>query len=323
MEILVSVIVPLYNASNHLKDCVDSILSQSYRNIEVILVDDGSTDMSGEICDEYAKQDSRVKIIHKPNGGAADARNTGIAAATGKYVVFVDSDDFILAGFIECVLCIAERKSADIVVTDFQLYREGEPIENIILGDRDLNEAETLSEKNLYDEDFIKNETVRFTVPWGKICARKLYDGIVYPVGKTNEDTHTTWKLMERANKVIYLKKKLYYWRDNPDSVTRCAFSLSQLSGLEAFQEQLEYFHAAGRQRYVEIVYEQYRDWFFSCYNEMKEAGMDYGSELKPYYQYMKKHVHWIKYTKSLGLYNWIKYRYLVYYKVPKILKCG
>lgn len=321
MRSFVSVIVPVYNVEQYIGNCLESIIRQSFDNIEIIVVDDGSTDRSGQICDAYAEKDSRIIVKHKENGGAADARNIGISFANGEYVVFVDADDYIHDDFISTVVTIAETKKADIVVTDFSLFKDEKECIAISLSDSELDDALVLSEKQLYDDEFVKRETVRFTVPWGKICKRKLYDGILYPKGKTNEDTHTTWKLMERANRVVYLKKPLYFWRENPNSVTRSEFKRSQLSGLEAFEEQFDYYVSVGKQRYVEIVFDQYLNWFFWCYNNMKHSKMDYKKELYPYYQYIRKCVKKIKPTKSLGGYKWIKYRYLAYYKIPKILR--
>ena len=321
MEDLVSVVVPIYKVQDYLKKCIDSILNQTYDNLEIILVDDGSPDQCGQICDAYALKDKRIQVIHKENGGLSDARNYGMAVATGKYITFIDSDDFIHARYIEILLRIVKEKQADIVVGDFCLFQESDECQEKDISDEAISEAQVLTSKHLYDDEFIRRETTRLTVAWGKLYARNLWDGIRYPVGKIHEDTFTTYKLMERANRVVYLKEPIYFWRENPNSITRGTFTLAHLLGLDAFQEQLEYFHNAGKQRYVEIVYDAYRDWFFWCYNEMQRAQMDYKKELRSYYEYMRKYVGYIKLTKSVGLYKWLKYRYLVYYKIPQILK--
>lgn len=321
MQDLVSVVVPVYNAQKYLQSCVDSIINQTYRNLEIILVDDGSTDQSGMICDEYADKDERIRVVHKENGGAADARNAGLQCVKGEYIVFIDSDDFVHARFIELLLAIAKKKEADIVVGDYVLFHEGDSREDKVFYESDIDKAEVLTQKHLYNNDFIKRETVRFVVPWGKICKSKLFEGICYPVGKINEDTWVSYKIIEKANKVVYFKEPIYYWHENMQSVTHGKFSIKYLSGLDAFKEQLEYYQSVGKMRHVEIVYDEYRDWFFWCYNEMKAAGMDYKKELKPYYIYMKKYIRYIKMTRSIGIKAWIKYRYLVYYRIPKLLK--
>lgn len=321
MADLVSIVVPIYNVQHYLKKCIDSIVHQTYTNLEIILVDDGSPDQCGQICDDYAVKDNRIQVIHKENGGLSDARNCGMSLATGEYITFIDSDDFIHPRFIEVLLKVAQDKCADIVVGDFQLFQEDDAYHDKVISEDDIDKAQILCSDQLYDDAFLKRETVRLTVAWGKIYQRKLWDGIQYPIGKIHEDTFTTYKLMERANRVVYLKEPLYYWRENPDSITRGKFTTKHLLGLDAFIEQIEHFCELGKQRYVEIVYEAYKDWFFWCYNEMQKSGIDYKKELKPYYVYMRQYVKLIKITKSMNFKKWLKYRYLVYYKIPKILK--
>ena len=321
MEELVSIIVPIYNVENYLDDCLRSLVMQSYPNIEIILVDDGSTDNCGRICDEYFLKDRRIRVIHKKNGGLSDARNHGMAVATGSYITFIDSDDYIHEQYIEVLLTIAKDKEADIVVGDFKLFQNAEQCHDKNIGEKEFSRVQILSDKHLYDNDFIKQETTSLTVAWGKLYKKELWEGIQYPVGKIHEDTFTTYKLMERAGKVVYFKEPIYYWRENKNSITRGKFTTKHLLGLDAFQEQLEYFHKVGKQRYVEIVYDAYRDWFFWCFNEMKKTGMNYKIELEPYYRYMRNHVGYVKLTKSVGINTWLKYRYLVYYKIPRLLK--
>ena len=321
MDNLVSVIVPIYNVQDYLEKCIDSIINQSYENLEIILVDDGSPDVCGRICDEYALKDKRIKVIHKENGGLSDARNSGIAIANGKYITFIDSDDFIHIRFIEILERLARIKQADVVVSDFFTFYECDKCQEREISKERIERAEVLTSKHLYSNEFINREIVRLTVAWGKLYDRNLWNGIRYPVGKIHEDTFTTYKVMERAKCVVYLKEPMYFWRENPNSITRGEFTVKHLLGMDALQEQIEYFKSVGKQRHVEIVYDAYRDWFFWCYNEMQNVQIDYTKELKPYYEYMRKVVGYIKLTKSVGFYKWLKYRYLVYYKIPQILK--
>lgn len=321
MEELISIVIPVYNVEKYIEECLDSIINQTYDNIEIILIDDGSTDNSGNLCDEYARKDKRIKVVHKKNAGASDARNKGIALSTGKYIAFVDADDLIHKNYIRILLEIIREKLADIAVGGYSLFQDKKECQDKLFDKNYLSETEILSDKHLYDDSFIKNETMILTVPWGKLFKKELWEGIEYPVGKINEDTFTSYKVMENAKRVAFLKEPIYYWRNNPDSVTRSKFSLKYLHGLEAFQEQLEYFKYKKKQRYIEIVYDAYRDWFFWSYNEMKKANMDYKKELRPYYEYMRNNIRHIKLTKSIGFYKWLKYRYLIYYKIPKILK--
>ncbi len=314
----VSVIVPIYNSEKYLMACLESIVNQTYKNLEIILVDDGSTDDSGRICDEYAKRDARVKVIHKANGGNGNARNAGLECASGEWLVWVDNDDIIHKQQIEILLSAAKKQNLDIAVGGYYAIDDDEVPEDKNI-DNHLHEAEVITDEHLYNDEFIKKRSMIFTVPWGKICKRELYNGIKFPARSRNDDTWTTWKVYERVNKVGLLDETLYYWRNNPNSFGR-VFDASHLNGIDAYKEQLEYFRSAKKQRYVEIVYAEYTESFFWCYNRMREHNMDL-SALKPYWEYMRKSVRYIKLTRSMGLYMWLKYRYLVYYRIPKLIK--
>ena len=124
---LISVIIPVYNVEKYLRECIDSVLNQSYQNLEIILVDDGSTDSSGEICDEYEKQDIRIRVIHQKNQGLSGARNTGFQNANGEYVYFLDSDDWIVPEAIKCLVKRAEEESADVVFFEAFSFEDGKP----------------------------------------------------------------------------------------------------------------------------------------------------------------------------------------------------
>jgi len=320
MSELVSVIVPIYNVQKYLDKCIQSIINQTYTNIEIILVDDGSSDECGHMCDQYANKDERIKVIHKKNGGLSDARNYGIICATGKYIAFIDSDDFIHQRYVEILTELAVKNQADIVVGDFASFQDADYCHDKIINEKDILQSQTLTSKYLYDSNFIQQKRTIFTVAWGKIYAKRLWQGIEYPVGKLHEDTFTTYKLMEKALKVVYLQEPIYYWRKRMDSITNGRWTFSHLDQIEAFGEQLEYYHRMGKQRYVEIVLESYFESFFWCYNRMVENHTDL-SRLEVYLKCMKKYIRYINLSKSLGLKQWLRYRYLVCYKIPRLLR--
>ena len=312
-------IVPIYNSEKYLVACLESIINQTYRNLEIILIDDGSTDSSGNICDRYAEKDGRIIALHKNNGGIGSARNEGLEYANGEWIVQVDSDDVINNFQIEILLTVAKTKNLDMAVGWYKNIAEDEAINEDNIDYRTLENVEVLTNRHLYDDAFIKKYSMIFTVPWCKICKKKLYEEVRYPMLRRNVDTWTTWKLYEKTNKVGFIPIILYYWRNNPSSITR-KFELLNYTALNAYREQLEYFWLAKKQRYVEIVYSEYNESFFWCYNRIKEQSMDL-SELKPYWKYMRKSVKYIKLTRSMGLYMWMKYRYLVYYRIPRLIK--
>lgn len=319
MEALVSVIVPVYNSEKYIRACIDSIINQTYKSLEIILVDDGSTDSSGNICDVYAAADSRVRVIHKENGGNGDARNAGLKVATGKWIVMSDNDDILHKRQIEVLLLVAADKGADIAVGSYRPFDVNDTPHDDDIPENFLDSAELLTDRHLFDDKFIQKRSMILTVPWCKICLRELYDGIWYPKKSRHDDTRTTWKLYEKAKKTAFIPLTLHYWRDDPDSFGRRSFDASHFDGMDAYGEQLEYFHDKGRQRYVEIAFASYTEMFFWCYNRMAESGMDL-SLLRPYWKYMRKHVSYIKLTKSIGIKQWLRYRYLVWYRIPRIL---
>lgn len=320
MSDLVSVVVPVYNSQDYLKKCMDSIVNQTYRNLDIILVDDGSTDNSGNICEEYAKKDNRIKVIHKKNGGNGDARNVGLENVSGDWIVWVDSDDVINTRHIEILLSVALENDADIVVGDYHTIEDRENPKDETIDSDIVKKAEIITEKHLYDDSFVKRHSMIFTVPWCKISKKTVFEDIKYPVKIRHVDTWTTWKTYEKADKVMFIPATLYYWRNNPNSLSRNKFDNSQYTMLDAYIEQLEYFCKRGKQRYTEIVFAELLDTFFWHYNMVSELKLSY-SELEKYFEYMKNHIRYIKLTKSLGIYTWLRYRYLVYYKIPKLLK--
>jgi glycosyltransferase involved in cell wall biosynthesis len=283
------------------------------------MVDDGSTDGSGAICDSYGKNDKRIRVVHEQNHGNGYARNVGLTQSKGQWIIFVDSDDVIHKRLVEILLDIAKTKDADIVVGGYKSFINGEDVDDEIIDDNYIAVAELLTINHLYNDDFIKRHSMILTVPWCKIIKKAIHDGIMYPNKRRNLDTWTTWKIYENADRVIYLEQPLYYWRESPFSLTRQAFSTNYYSAIEAYMEQLEYYYKAGKQRYVEIVFAEYTQEMFWLYNRMKENKIN-TAPLRKYLVYMRKHLNYVKLTKSLGLYSWLRYRYLAYYKIPKLL---
>lgn len=239
---MISVIVPVYKVEPYLARCVDSILAQTYSDFELILVDDGSPDNCGAICDAYAKQDSRIHVIHKPNGGLSDARNAGLEIATGEYVTFVDSDDFINSHAMERLHEAAASNQADIAVGDYFSFTD----------EREANDAECEKNevtyingidacKELYGKDYIK-----YTTAWGKLYRTDLYHDVRFPVGKINEDEATTYKLYLASEKVAVLTAQLYYYRFNPNGIMQTKTFAKAADYYEAMEERERFFRSYG-----------------------------------------------------------------------------
>lgn len=216
---LVSVIVPCYKVERYLPTCVDSLLRQTYRNLEIFLVDDGSPDGSGALCDTYAQRDGRIRVIHKANGGLSDARNVAIDAARGDYIVFVDSDDYVADDYVETLYHLAADNGARIGVALHRCFDEGthpEPDTRDGKTTRVMGRDEALADM-FYQRDFD-------TAAWAKIYERSLFDGIRYPKGWLFEDLPTTYRLMMKTERVAFTDYKSYYYLIRKDSIEGAPF---------------------------------------------------------------------------------------------------
>ena len=200
---LISVIIPVYNVEQHLKTCLDSVVSQTLKDIEILLIDDGSTDGSGKICDEYAASDSRIRVIHKRNEGVACARNEGLERATAPYLMFVDSDDWVAEDFCEKPYRAAVDNGADLVIFHAYTVRDGK-LSGGYHGGIPVGKVDT-------------ETALRFgrTVPWNKLYRRELFDAVRYPAGRTYEDIAVTHRTVFAAKQAVILPDVLYYYRQS------------------------------------------------------------------------------------------------------------
>ena len=203
MDPLVSIIVPVYNVKPYLNRCVDSLLRQSYQNTELLLVDDGSTDGSEALCDEYAAQDARVRVLHKKNGGLSDARNAGVDAAKGEYLSFVDGDDWVSPYYIENLYRALEQAGADFSASCFEEVFEGQPVQSVPT--ERLEAFEILSREECLRR-ILYQEGMEVTTPT-KLYKRALFEGVRYPVGKLYEDIPVAYEVTKRAHKAAHIDK--------------------------------------------------------------------------------------------------------------------
>lgn len=209
---LISIIIPVYKVEKYLEKCIESVLKQTYTNLQIILVDDGSPDNCGKICDEYAKKDSRIEVIHKVNGGLSDARNVGIAKAKGKYIGFVDSDDYIKEDMYEILINLIKEYDADVSICNLYDVIDGkEYIRNNENGIQEYSRLEILKEV-LLDKNIQ-------SYAWNKLYKKELFDEIKYPIGKKYEDIGTTFYVFEKCNKIVVTSKPEYYYLKRSDSL--------------------------------------------------------------------------------------------------------
>lgn len=230
---LISIVIPVYNVEKYLDECIQSLQKQTYTNIEIILVDDGSTDNSGMICDKYAKTDFRIKVIHKQNGGMSDARNVGIDNATGKYIQFIDSDDYFKEDLIESLYKDICENNADIALCSHY----------IVTGNNITTDA--TYEKRMYTreeviQEFLLDTKIRAYV-WNKLFKKSLFDEIKFPVGRVFEDQLIIPKLFAKADKIILNDIPLYYYRQREGSVLHNQTKELRIAYIEAAFEMHDY----------------------------------------------------------------------------------
>jgi len=231
---LISVIVPVYKVEPYLRKCVDSIIAQTYTNLEIILVDDGSPDNCGKICDEYAEKDSRIKVVHKENGGLSDARNAGLDIMQGEYVAFVDSDDWVLSNYVKDMHENLMKYDADISVSGIIYVYENNK-KNITLAVSDIDGLYTQQEavENLFYQKGI------YPSAYSKLYKAKLFENICYPKGKINEDSAITYKIFCLCDKISYTKTSNYYYLQRVGSIENSRFSPKKMDAIDIVDEML------------------------------------------------------------------------------------
>lgn len=228
-EKLISIIIPTYNVEKYLDRCVNSVINQTYSNIEIVLVDDGSTDNSGVICDKYMKCDQRVKVIHKKNEGVAEARNVGLDNSNGEYVTFVDSDDYVPSDYVEYLYEILSLNKATISCCNFEYIYENS--NQTIKSKNNKEIIVTYSNKEAL-EDLLYQRNID-TSPWGKLYRKEVFKNIRFPIGKIYEDFGTIYKVVSSAEKVVYSNQKKYYYLIRKDSTTGRSFSSKDFDMIE------------------------------------------------------------------------------------------
>lgn len=227
MDSLISVIVPIYNVEKYLDRCVDSIINQTYKNLEIILVDDGSPDNCPQMCDDYAKKDSRIKVVHKENGGLSDARNVGMEVATGEYVSFIDSDDYISLDFYETLLETIVDNDSDIVECGVVKFYENRKFDEYS-DDLKVTNYDTLDGlEGLINENPFKQHV------WNKLYKTNIALDIPYAVGKLNEDEFWTYQIFGKAKKVTRINKTMYYYFQRGSSIMGNGYNIRRLDALE------------------------------------------------------------------------------------------
>lgn len=286
MNDLISVIIPVYNVGEYLQTCIDSVRKQTYKDLQIILVDDGSTDGSGQMCEDAALKDKRITVIHQRNGGLSAARNSGMEAAIGKYICFLDSDDWFDKSFVEKLYTIAEDREADVAVcTYFRVKDETESI-------GDLQNAVTVTE---YDNiqavsELIKERKIS-SVVWNKLYRRSLWESVRFPVGRIHEDEFITYRVLWEASKIAETDEILYYYRQRTDSIMEAAdgeaLRKRAFDAIDACEERYLFFKTTDRRiagialvSYLDYLKYTVRSGLISARDDKKEVFRKYNSSV-------------------------------------------
>ena len=272
---LISVIIPVYKTEKYLDRCVSSVVDQTYKNLEIILVDDGSPDRCPEMCDEWAKKDDRIKVIHKENGGLSDARNAALDVMKGDYVTFIDSDDWVSEYYCSILMNGIESDSADISVVDYKRVGDNDTIDTVPSNMSILINSSKAIDNLFYDKQ------IMFVTAWGKLYRALLFSGIRFPFGKLHEDDFTTYKLYHKANGISVSCDKLYAYYVNENSIIG-KYSLKRLDALDAQSEKLSFI----KENYPEKVDIAAQSYFASCRFHFQM--LCYYKELDPKKKYRK-----------------------------------
>ncbi len=247
---LISVLVPAYEAEKHIEKCLTSITEQTWDNLEIIVVDDGSKDRTGEIADGFAERDARVRVIHQENAGVAAARNALLEAATGDFILQVDADDYISPKAVETLYRTLMDTEADLCVCTMTTgddvdHKFTEPVER---------KVETLEGNEKFRRLF-DDRKFDSIVPWEKLYKRELFEGLRYPDGKIHEDEHLAHYILERAKRVTYTNDELFYYTVEKKGITKSHFSLKRLDCVPALLDRIRFFEEKGDRGLIRLCY--------------------------------------------------------------------
>lgn len=253
MEPLISVIVPVYNVQDYVAKCVESITNQTYSNLEIILVDDGSTDKSGIICDEIAKEDKRIRVIHKNNGGLSDARNRGLDVATGEYIAFVDSDDYINKNMYEILMRNLRKDKADISMCGYKMVKDYTNSDDKAEYDLyanckvNANNIESIVYKSKKEKlNCIFPSKIRFIVMWNKIYSKNIWKSIRFPKGEVYEDEQLFYKIIYNCKRITVCEEKMYNYVQRDNSITSNNITMKIKYKIDAYENKYYYFLRKG-----------------------------------------------------------------------------
>ncbi len=316
---LISVIIPIYKAEKYIENCVKRIMSQTYQNLEIILVDDGSPDKSGVICDRLAEEDVRIRVIHKENGGAATARNAGLDVMTGEYIAFVDADDYMELNYIETLYRTLSENKAQVAICSFKTVDEdGKTISIDSLHDEMVAENDGNGQETLGTRIFTGNEIIlqdlqghwEHVAPWGKLYQADLFEGVRYPKWPAYEDEPVFIRVFDKVERAAASKEKLYYYVQHAGSLMNTAYSEKQrATTLQMWHERIAYY-SDGEPKHQELrncvvqAFVAWNVWFLALYAHEMTNGQkaELKKEIRKYFSSLFRTPHLYNKKESMKL---------------------
>lgn len=279
MKDLISVVIPVYKVEKYLNKCIDSVINQTYTNLEIILVDDGSPDNCGKICDEYAKNDKRISVIHKKNGGLSDARNAGIDIAKGIYITFIDSDDYVESNYIEILYNSITKNNTDMAISSHKVIYENGTILDKATEENSISKPKEVLKRILYDDGIDLSA-------WAKLYKTELFENIRYPKNRLFEDAATTYKLIDKCNEISIVSKSTYNYIIRNNSITNNSFTIKKMDLIMSTEEMCGYI----KNKYPELERAADRRQMYAYLSTLSQLAMS-KQKFKNEQKYMMKYI--------------------------------
>lgn len=267
---LISVLMPAFNVEKYITMAIDSVLSQTLSDFELIIINDGSTDGTGEIIEKYKETDARIRVFHMENGGLANARNIAMSYARGEYVTFIDSDDAVKENYLECLYENAAEYNADVVFSSFYRYVEEEKTYYYVILEQGY-EVKEFTGQEIYQNYYrpVNGYNIALAVAWGKLFKKEIADKLYFPKGKIHEDSFTTYKAYLLSDKIVYVNKHLYMYRQRSNSIMASKWSRERLrNSIEQHEERISLLTIMG----IEITEDNKADYVATIRNCMRIA---------------------------------------------------
>lgn len=311
---LISVIVPVYKVEPYLARCIDSILAQTFTDFELILVDDGSPDNCGKICDDYALKDSRVFVIHQENCGVSVARNNAIEWALknsdSQWLTFIDSDDWVHPRYLELLLSTANTLGLDISACQ---YQDASVVSSFL----DINDN---SPNKINSEKFYIENPITAVAPWCKLYKKTCFETIRYPVGIRYEDEFTTYKILFQKSHIAYIDEKLYFYFTNPSGFMNSNWSPKRLDAITAYEEQIAYFRKNGYKDAL-VKVERKLLWYIIAQIQITEKSDEYAYLTPRLKKRLRTYLKKIKADANLSFSNGYDFYKIAYPTITKLYR--